>query len=127
LQKKIVLKLTAQPTIQFPPLKTLRTLYDFDDQVTAKLHGFTGADAYYAQSSSRQYLSGIRISTLLLQAKDDPFMSEDLLPVAQELPCCVRLELSEKGGHLGFVTGVPWSAEYWLEKRALVFLEDSFV
>lgn len=124
LRRKIRNKFANRPApIELPPLEKLKTLRDFDDKVTAPLHGFKNADDYYQKASSRQYLKKIVIPTLLLQAKDDPLMTEDLLPSKQELSSQVILELTEKGGHVGFVTGdVPWRAQYWLEQRIPVFL-----
>jgi predicted alpha/beta-fold hydrolase len=109
--------------ISLPQLNKLKSLREFDDKITAPLHGFGSADDYYIQSSSRQYLSKIKVPTLLLQAKDDPLMTQDLLPQQHELSSEVILELTEKGGHVGFVTGnVPWRAQYWLEQRIPEYL-----
>jgi hypothetical protein len=107
------------PQFEVPPLSSLRTIHDFDDVVTAPLHGFADADEYYTKASSKQYLHAIRVPTLLLHAKDDPFMTEEVIPSPHELSPHIKLELSENGGHVGFVEGkYPWKAEYWLEKRA---------
>ncbi len=111
--------------IHIPPLSELHTIRDFDEAVTAPLHGFANAEEYYAKSSCRPYLRNIHVPTLLLQAKDDPFMTEDLLPGPDELSSAMTLELTEKGGHVGFVSGpLPWQAEYWLEKRVPLFLKE---
>jgi len=99
-------------------VERLRTFHDFDEHVTAPLHGFAGADDYYARSSSRQFLHGIRKPTLILHARDDPFMFPHSIPDADELSPAVTLEVSEHGGHVGFVGGRwPWRPEYWAEKR----------
>lgn len=104
-----------------------KTLKDFDDTYTAPLHGFNGVDEYYHVSSSRQYLANIQVPTLILHAKDDPFMSEDVIPNSGELSPYVNLEVTERGGHVGFVSGrFPWRPEYWLEKRVPQFLQDFF-
>ncbi len=105
----------------------LRTFYEFDEHVTAPLHGFRGADHYYAESSSRQYLKTISIPTLLIHAKDDPFMTADTAPAHGELSTTTRLELYPHGGHVGFVAGrYPWHACYWLEDRIPKFLGACF-
>jgi predicted alpha/beta-fold hydrolase len=105
-------------------LATLRTFRAFDEHVTAPLHGFRGADHYYAVASSRQYLRGIRVPTLLLHAADDPFMTAQAVPRAEELSATTTLELSAHGGHVGFVGGAwPWRASYWLERRIPAFLQ----
>jgi predicted alpha/beta-fold hydrolase len=100
----------------------LKTFYHFDDVVTAPLHGFAGADDYYAQCSSRQYLRDICIPTLILHARDDPFMTPASIPGEGELSDQVRLELSDRGGHVGFISGgLPWRPDYWLERRLLSY------
>lgn len=115
LQKKMKLKSI--------PAEGFQTLREFDNAITAPLHGFKDANDYYIRCSSRQFLPGIAVPTLLLHAKDDPFMTEDVVPTFEELPSCVQLEASEKGGHVGFVAGrFPWRPIYWLEKRVPEFL-----
>lgn len=122
--RKIRDKFEVRPSpIELPVLEELRSLREFDDKVTAPLHGFASAEDYYQKSSCRQFLKNIAVPTLLLQAKDDPFMTTDLLPEEYELSPNVKLELSEQGGHVGFIGGtVPWRPEYWLEKRVPEFL-----
>lgn len=103
----------------------MRTIFDFDNTFTAPVHGFENAEDYYQTASSRQYLSKIQVPTLLVHAKDDPFMTADVVPTADELSPCVRLEVSESGGHVGFVGGrYPWCPEYWLESRIPVYLSE---
>jgi predicted alpha/beta-fold hydrolase len=105
-------------------LSTLRSFRDFDEHVTAPLHGFDGADHYYGVSSSRQYLKGIAVPTLVLHSSDDPFMTEAAIPAKNELSESVALEISPHGGHVGFVAGTwPWRARYWLEQRIPAYLE----
>jgi len=109
-------------------LKSLRSLREFDDRVTAPLHGFAGADDYYARSSSRGFLQQIRIPTLILQARDDPFMTPDGLPNPQELSACIDFELTDSGGHVGFVSGSsPWRVRYYPEERLPAFLNAQLV
>lgn len=110
--------------ISLPDFRQLRSIYDFDDQVTAPLHGFANATDYYTQSSCRQFLHTIAVPTLLLQAKDDPFMTPDALPLPTELSPTVDLELVENGGHVGFIGGkFPGFPQYWLEERIPEFLK----
>ena len=111
--------------IKLPPFSEIHSLEEFDEKVTAPLHGFMSANDYYAKSSSRQYLHAIRVPTLVLQAKDDPFMTADMIPHSSELSSAVQLELTEEGGHVGFVGGdYPWNAQYWLEQRIPAFLKE---
>jgi predicted alpha/beta-fold hydrolase len=108
------------------PALRARTLFDFDDRFTARLHGFAGAEDYYARSSSLPFLPGIRVPTLLLSARDDPFLPGDVLrDVEMALRCAPRvtLEAVDRGGHVGFVAGrLPWRPCYYAEWRALDFL-----
>lgn len=109
--------------LRIQDLSSLRSFRDFDEYVTAPLHGFDSADHYYTVSSSRQYLRGITTPTLLLHARDDPFMTENAVPGQKELSDSVALELSTHGGHVGFVAGTwPWRARYWLEERIPAYL-----
>ena len=101
----------------------LHSFRAFDDEVTAPLHGFNGVDHYYEESSSRQYLAGIKTATMIIHAIDDPFMFPDTPPVDSEISDNVELVLTDKGGHVGFVAGrYPWKAEYWHEKVIIDFL-----
>jgi len=109
--------------LKITDLSALRSFRDFDEHVTAPLHGFDGADHYYAVSSSRQYLEAIAVPTLILHALDDPFMTERTIPRPEELSGHVILELSRRGGHVGFVSGTwPWRSRYWLEERIPAYL-----
>ena len=100
-----------------------RSFYQFDSAVTAPLHGFGCAENYYQVCSSRRYLPDIRKPTLLIQAADDPFMTPAGLPDPRALPDCVRLDLSEYGGHVGFLDGgTPWRPESTLTGRIVDFL-----
>jgi len=105
---------------------SLKTFHQFDDKVTAALHGFRDVEDYYTQCSSRQFIPSIRTPTLILHARDDPFMFPETAPMAQELPDQVTLELTEHGGHVGFIAGRwPGLADYWGERRlAEWFVED---
>ncbi|MGR8935603.1 MAG: hydrolase [Gammaproteobacteria bacterium] len=104
-------------------LSALRSFWDYDDHVVAKLYGFRDVHDYYQQSSSRQYLKKIRIATLIVQARDDPFMTPAVIPGESELSPSVRLEITLGGGHVGFISGtVPGRPHYWLEQRIPAFL-----
>ncbi len=121
--KRAVLPLPFDGSI----LAGLKTFRQFDEHVTAPLHGFTGAEDYYTRSSCRQFLKGIAVPTLILHARDDPFTTEDAIPAARELSPFITLELYAHGGHVGFVTGaLPWRARYWLEERIPEFLAERF-
>lgn len=124
MRRRIHTKLQRMPLdIDTSNLSTLRSFREFDDAVTAPLHGFKDADHYYALASCRQYLRAIVVDTLILHARDDPFMTEQAIPVAHELSAHVQLELYARGGHVGFIAGPwPWRAHYWLEQRIPQYL-----
>ncbi len=104
-------------------VSSYRNFRDFDEFVTARLHGFLGADDYYQRSSSIHFLRDIRVPTLLLHAVNDPFTSRMAIPGPGDLSPSVTLELSGSGGHVGFVAGRnPLRPTYWLEQRIPDFL-----
>lgn len=116
-----------KPPLALEKLSQLTDFYAFDDQVTARLHGYADVHDYYARASCRPYLKGITIPTLILHARDDPLMLPCAIPDAAELADAVTLELSRHGGHVGFVAGTaPWRATYWLKQRIPAFLEEQF-
>jgi len=109
--------------INITDIKSWNTFLLFDHHITAPIHGFKSGNDYYEQSSSRQYLKKITTPTLLIHSKDDPFMSVDAIPNKDDLSESVTLELSDHGGHVGFISGsTPWNATYWLEERIPEFL-----
>ncbi len=109
---------------QLGDLKRHKTFYEFDEHVISKLHGFSGARDYYQKSSCRQYLNRICTPTLIIHSKDDPFTTPDSIPTHQEVSEAVRLEITDQGGHVGFVSGKLSDPVYWLEKRIPIFLKD---
>ncbi|HSG22216.1 MAG TPA: alpha/beta fold hydrolase [Azonexus sp.] len=112
---------------QFPGLfdeaKMLQAinLYQFDDAVTAPIHGFAGADDYWRRASAKPWLQSIAIPTLAVNPKNDPFLPASYLPTAAEVSNSVRLEQPAGGGHVGFVSGsFPGNLD-WLPQRLLHF------
>jgi predicted alpha/beta-fold hydrolase len=104
-------------------IRCSRTFVEFDDAATAPLHGFTSAQDYYARSSSNQYLASIRVPTLLIHSRDDPFLPEEAIPhnAVAANPFLVG-NFTPRGGHVGFVSGTPWAPEFWAEGRAAAFV-----
>ena len=102
-----------------------KTFADFDDLVTAPLHGFNGKDDYYGSCSSMTFLKDIDRPTLIVNSTDDPFMSPEMIPDESLLSDCVTLELSSAGGHVGFIEGgTPFRPKYYLPTRIIGFLEE---
>ena len=107
-------------------LSAIRSFWEYDERVVAALYGFDGARDYYAKSSSRQYLKCIATPTLIIHSRDDPFMTPQVIPAADELSPAVRLEITAGGGHVGFVSGlIPGFPRYWLERRIPAFLLET--
>ncbi|MGH8402031.1 MAG: hydrolase [Gammaproteobacteria bacterium] len=107
----------VKPPFPLPNIRKLRTFRAFDNALTAPLHGFMDADDYYDTCSSRYYLKNITVPTLILHATDDPLMTPASVPREDELSPAVTLELSRKGGHVGFVNGSLLHPQMWLGKR----------
>jgi len=106
-------------------LSNINSFWQYDDRVVARLHGFKNVQDYYQRSSSRQFLKSIAITTLLIQARDDPFMTAAVLPDLDELSSSVHLEITQGGGHVGFIAGeIPFKPDYWLEQRIPEFLKQ---
>ena len=101
-----------------------QTFAEFDDAVTAPLHGFNGKNDYYDRCSSMHFLHSIERPTLIINALDDPFMTPEVIPTADRLSEDVTLEISEQGGHVGFIAGgTPWRPTFYLPDRIIEFLE----
>ncbi|CAG1771873.1 hypothetical protein BAC3_02146 [uncultured bacterium] len=106
-------------------LSNIYSFWQYDNQVVAPLHGFKNVHDYYQRSSSRQYLKSITIPTLIIQAIDDPFMTKEVLPEYHELSSVIQLEITQGGGHVGFISGlIPFKPIYWLEQRIFMFLNQ---
>jgi predicted alpha/beta-fold hydrolase len=101
-----------------------RTFAEFDDAVTAPLHGFKDMQDYYNRCSSGQYLKDIRRPSLIINALDDPFMTPAVIPASDRISDHVTIELADSGGHVGFISGgTPWRPKFYLPPRILGFLE----
>ena len=114
---------------QFPDLvsdadvKSIKTLKDFDDVYTSKAHGFKDALDYYDKNSSLQFLNNISIPTLLINAKNDSFLSSECYPIKEaKVNSNLFLEMPNFGGHVGFIDK---NNSYYNEKRALDFVNKN--
>jgi predicted alpha/beta-fold hydrolase len=102
-----------------------RTLREFDDAVTAPLHGFRDANDYWTRASSKPWLGRISVPTLMINARNDPFLPQDALPRPDEVSQHVTLEYPATGGHVGFVSGALPGNLDWLPRRVLAFFAQS--
>ena len=122
--KKKVLREDIAKLIDVEKVKRSRNFYDFDEWATAPLHGFEGADDYYARSSSIYFLDRIKTPTLALNATDDPFIPAEVLDRARAAASpAIDFRTTETGGHVGFIGGTaPWACEYWAEELVVRWL-----
>jgi predicted alpha/beta-fold hydrolase len=102
----------------------VRSMWDFDDAVTAPLHGFTGADDYWTRASSKPWLGKVEVPALVINARNDPFVPAASLPGTADVAPAVRLEQPETGGHVGFMTGPAPGRIDWLPRRMLAFFDS---
>lgn len=120
MKRKSLDKLRAHPGLfDAEKLRATRTLREFDDLVTAPLHGFAGVDDYYTRASSKPLLTHIAVPTLLLNAINDPFLPGAALPAANALSPEVVAVFPETGGHVGFPG--TWGRTGWLAHAVLEF------
>jgi predicted alpha/beta-fold hydrolase len=131
LRQKAIEKHTRYPDLPPPQrIASITTLRDFDDVVTAPVHGFADAVDYYNRSSSIQFLQDIVVDTLLLSALDDPFLPSDVLAQTARLAARnprLTVDFTRGGGHAGFVGGRnPFRPTYYLEERVGDFLAERF-
>jgi uncharacterized protein len=122
LKPKCLLKLQQFPGLfDRDALLSARDLYTFDNIVTAPLHGYANTEDYWNRASAKHILHDITVPTLVLNARNDPFLPERYLP--QSAANAVQLEYPKHGGHVGFAVGAPPGSLDWLPSRILHFLE----
>jgi predicted alpha/beta-fold hydrolase len=102
-----------------------RSMHDFDDAVTAPLHGFASVDDYWTRASSKPWLRRITVPTLVINARNDPFIPAASLPAAADVARAVTLEQPPDGGHAGFPGGRFPGDAGWLPLRLLHYFEPS--
>jgi uncharacterized protein len=109
-------------------VRAARSFRAFDDAATAPLHGFAGADDYYARCSSRHHIASIRVPTLLLHSADDPFLPGDCLP-RRDIAAnpWIQAAITPGGGHVGFIGGSPWAPRFWAEEQAARYLAEQLL
>ncbi|MDQ3291215.1 MAG: alpha/beta fold hydrolase [Bacteroidota bacterium] len=128
LRKKLAAKESLMPaTMTLDNYHRLRTFPEFDDRYTAPIHGFKDSYEYYTKCSSKQYLTSIRIPTLLINAQNDPFLSPECFPVAEaKTNSNLYLEMPKHGGHVGFAENY-YRNQYYSERRAVEFFTGNSI
>ncbi len=122
MKRKALAKLLHYPGLyDAARVRAAYTLREFDDIVTAPLHGFAGVDDYWARASAKPWMRGIEVPLLMVNARDDPFLPSVALPAPHKVAPSVLLEQPEQGGHVGFVSGrFPGNLD-WVPARVLEF------
>ncbi|MGB8339656.1 MAG: hydrolase [Burkholderiales bacterium] len=126
LKRKSVLKLQQHPGLfDGEAMLRSRNLREFDNIVTAPLHGYKDTDDYWTRASSKPVLKDICVPTYLLNARNDPFLPEPALPQIGELSPVITAEFPERGGHVGFVSGGFPGHLHWLPHRLMDFFSEN--
>ncbi|WP_051378570.1 YheT family hydrolase [Derxia gummosa] len=132
LRVKVAAKLAAHPAhpllasgrTSLDAIRAARTLREFDNLYTAPMHGYRDTDDYWTRASSKPLLRHIVVPTLVLNARNDPFLPAEALPGPAEVSAVVTLEQPAEGGHVGFATGAFPGRLDWLPARILGFFDD---
>jgi predicted alpha/beta-fold hydrolase len=105
-------------------IKACKDFIEFDELVTAPTNGFKNARDYYLYASAKRVISQTSIPTLIVQAKDDPFLTKECFPIREvsKNPNAF-LEITPSGGHVGFMT-LDKKLEFWSERRAADFIRN---
>ncbi len=106
-------------------MRRASTLREFDDTVTAPLHGFNGVDDYWQRASALPLIRHIALPTLLLMPRNDPFLTAACYPTPAQCPAAITLETPASGGHVGFSGGSGAHRDLWLPTRIINFFAQS--
>lgn len=128
LKRKTLAKLARHPELDrdarlAQAIARAKTLHDFDNAYTAPVHGFRDADDYWRRASSKPWLAHIAVPTLVLNARNDPFLPAHALPRPDDVSPQVRLEQPPHGGHVGFASGPRAQWLDWLPLRILRWMD----
>lgn len=129
MKRKALFKMNRGDFADYPWLSNesisgIKSFREFDELITAPVHGFDNAKDYYNKASACHYTHAIQTPTLMLHATDDPFMSTKVIPTAAELSDSIVFEQHKMGGHVGFLQGKPWNSSVWLHKRIPDYLSQ---
>jgi predicted alpha/beta-fold hydrolase len=127
LKAKVEAKITeghALP-VTVKELANIQTLRKFDALITKEMYGYNCVNEYYDMASNRWILKDVQHPSLILHAMDDPFVPPNSVPEAFELSDSIELDISQHGGHMGFIKGgLPWKPSYWFAQRVSSFFEQ---
>jgi predicted alpha/beta-fold hydrolase len=101
----------------------VRNLREFDNLITAPLHGYLNAEDYWKRAASKPLLIHIQTPTLILNAKNDPFLPAQALPDKNQVSTFVHLDFPDHGGHVGF-RGKNHGEDTWMPERVFQFFRD---
>ncbi len=125
LKRAYLRKFSTIPSPLRIDLNKIATLWDYDQQVTAPLNGFAGAEDYYARCSCLGFLPRIITPTLILHAQDDPFMYGHDIPAQDQVGPGVTLAIQAHGGHVGFIDGhLPWRTGCLIDRLLPAFFNQ---
>jgi uncharacterized protein len=123
LKKKGLQKLEQYPGLfDRDAMLACRTMYEYDNVVTAPVHGFHNAEDYWTRATTRPLLPHVAVPTLVLNARNDPFLPSAALPTRAEVSDAIELDQPEAGGHVGFMTGPFPGRIDWLSRRVFSYL-----
>jgi predicted alpha/beta-fold hydrolase len=129
LKRRVLRKAALYPDVyklQPRNMRALRSLRDFDDQVTARYCGFADAQDYYTRAASSNVLEHIAVPTLVIHSDDDPFIR--VLPQTREKllknPHITYVE-TERGGHCAFLAEPNGYDGRWAERQAIAFVQHA--
>ncbi len=125
LKEKILEKIHVHGlTVDARRVSRAATFREIDDLYTAPLHGFKNAEDYWLRSSSKQWLKHIEVPTLLLNARNDPFLPPSAFPSQKDVSPVIKTVYPDSGGHVGFVSGGFAGELRWLPERIFRFFES---
>ena len=124
LKNKVIKKANYFNELDTKGLSKIKTLIDFDNQITGPIHGFKNAIDYYERCSSIRFIDKISLPTMIINAQNDPFLSKDCYPQEQTINNSnLNFQYPNRGGHVGF-TEFNRNGLYWSEQQTLGFLKS---
>lgn len=124
LAKMKVVDMSSNLNVNAEQISKMQTFLEFDNHITAVLHGFKDAQDYYYKCSALSDLPFINKPTLIIHAQDDPFMDRQVIPTSSLINQSVAYELSLYGGHVGFLNALAGNQKLWLPTRITNFINE---